>query len=159
MWQPREHVESLGSARDGLGRQCAGDSCQRQSVTAEALQEPDVGRELPEMRRAIHRDVEPAAPAVVDPGGGELRKYAQQARARCAAVTRVGKATVADAPAEQQPVIGGATKVVEYPVHVADRGIVRNQLPGTVLAQRLGGQHVSADAHDRAPQRRRERTQ
>ena len=82
MRNPREHVEALGGARHGLGHQLAGDAGQHHAVAGEALQEIDVRREASEMRRAVQRDVDVAAPGVFDARDRELREHARDARAQ-----------------------------------------------------------------------------
>lgn len=81
MRNAREHVKAPGGAADGLGDQLAGDARERDAVAGEALQEINVGRESAEVRRTVERDIDFAAPGVLDPHVAQLRKHGEHARA------------------------------------------------------------------------------
>ena len=131
--QSIEDVETLGLAGDGFGHEFACDSGQRDAVPGEPLQVIDVGREPSEIRGAAHGDVDVAAPGVFDLRVGELRKHLEHAGARRAlGVARV-EAGIADAPAEQQPVVGRPAEVVEHEVHVRDCDVFARSVRASVL--------------------------
>src|SRR5262245_28551883 len=105
MRDAREEIEALSRAGHGFRDELSGDTRERDAVARESLHEVDVRREPAEVRRAIERDVEIAAPGIVDARVGELRKDAHQALARAPRRARV-ETRIAHAPAEQQPVVG-----------------------------------------------------
>jgi len=74
---PRENVEAIGRATDDFADQFARHAGDHHAVPGEALHEIRVGPQPPEVRRAIQRDVEKAAPGVLDACLGELREHAR----------------------------------------------------------------------------------
>ena len=81
---------------------------------------------------------------------GELREHLQHSRPSGAGSTKRVKPGVADAAAEEQPMVGGASEIVEYEVGIGDRGIVADEFRRARLAERLGGDDIGRNAHDLA---------
>ena len=156
MSDARAHVEALGLPGERLGDEFARDARERDAVSGEALEKVDIRRETAEVWSAVDRQVEQSAPSVFDAGRGELWKHTQHARAVRGARGEMPVARIADCSAEQQTVIGAAVKVIESPVHVADRGVVGDQRARAVLAERLGRDEVGGNRHDPLGERRRE---
>src|SRR5262249_9090589 len=131
-----EDIEALGGAADGLRYQLARDPREREAVAGEALQEGDVGSEPSEVRRAVDRNVDVAAPGVVHAHPIELRKDAQHACTRGARSIEGLEARIVDAAAEEKAVIRGTPEIIEHPVHVTHRGVVRDELPRALKSER-----------------------
>jgi len=88
VWNPRKHVEAPGDSGDGFGHQFARNPGKRDTVAGEALEKVDIGRQAAEVRRTIERDVDFAAPGVVDAHVLQLRKHGEHARAGCARASK-----------------------------------------------------------------------
>ncbi len=138
---------------DRVRRQPSGHACQCDPMAREALQVEHVRREAAEVGRAVHRDVDVSAPHVIQPHVRELREYSQHPCARRPSSVMLVDAGVAHAPAEQQPVVGRASEVVEHEVHVSHGHVLADQRKHALLAEWLGRNDVRSYRHH-APVRR-----
>src|SRR5688572_21086638 len=100
-----EHVEAFRGAADHFTDEFAGDAGNHHAVAREPLHEPGVRAEAAEMRRAVQRDVEVAAPGVFNARFGKLRKYLGDAGPEDACRIEWIDARVTHSTTEQQAVV------------------------------------------------------
>ena len=141
--------------RDRAGDRASGDAGERDAVAAEALDVEEVRIERAEIRRAVARDVDEAAPRMVDAHVAELREHADHA-----APDRFGerggrRAGRIRAAAEQHPVVGRQPEIVEEEVVVA-HGFAARSARRRAPAERLGRDDGRRDRRDAGGRRGRQ---
>ena len=108
----------------------------------------DVVHDAPEVRGAVHRDVDVSAPGEFNRNIGELRKNPQHPTPHRLRQARRQDGAVAHAPAKDHPVIAGQAEVVEHPLRVGDGCAARQQLRRSLGAERAAGRDERAHRHD-----------
>ena len=82
--------------------------------------------EAAEIGCAVHRDVDEAAPRVLDLRVFQLREGVRHALLHAVGEIRRRRGAVADPAAEQQAMVGGGAEVIEHEVAVAHRRLRRD---------------------------------
>ncbi len=124
-------------------------------MTREALQIQHIRGDATKVGRAVHGDVDKAAPGVGDLHVAELRIHRQHAAAHGGRQIARGGGGIAHPAAEQQTVVTGEAVVIEDELGVAHAGAVAHQRLRSLRAERFGGDDVSAHGHDAPGQPRR----
>src|SRR3546814_11583710 len=92
----------------------------------------------PEMRQAVHRHPDSAAPAIFDFDSAQLRKDPFDMRAYESGDICGWTRRIFLAPAEDQPVVGAEPVVIEHEAAFSDRGVGWYQSPSRSEQRRVG---------------------
>src|SRR6056297_174800 len=137
-------VEAFRLAGDGLGQHATREMSGRDAVAGVALGVVDVGPHPVQLGDAVDADADVTAPLVVDGSAGELGEHRQHVRLQAGADALRPAAGVIAHTAEQEPAVRRQAEVVECHPLVADGRVLRQDLAGPFLGQRLGGDDVAA---------------
>ncbi|MCY1422564.1 hypothetical protein D9M71_382500 [compost metagenome] len=100
--------------------------------------------QTPDLREAVGRDADHATPLIVDARVGQLREHLEHLRAHVGRDVRRVAPRVMTGTAEQQTPVSREPVVIQADFLVAQRDVVRDQLPGGVFRQGFGGDDVAA---------------
>ena len=142
-----EQVEATAClTSDGLAEQFASQVRGVDAVAGIGLGVEHVGLilEAADLRQAVGADADHPAPLIVDTHIGQLREHLEHLRPHVAGDIRRIAPRIVAGTAEQQAAISREAVVIHGHTLVAERHVLRDQLPRLLFGELFGGDDVAA---------------